>query len=95
MCRPTQAGVALRRSPLMKACWTNAACVEGIPLMTASTCPAVFLSRRPIAQRAPDAGTGGSLAGFFFYIFVGHYVGGIFYNCTHDENYERETAAMP
>ena len=98
MRRPAETGLALRGGPLVKASWTNASGVEGIPLMATDTGPKIFLSRRPIAKRASDARTGRAVACVSFDVFVRfvrHYVGGSFCDCTHDENYERETAAMP
>ena len=81
----------------MKASWTNPSGVEGIPLVTAGTRPAIVLSRPPIAQRAANARTGRFLAFVPLYLFVGRYkfVSGSFCDCAHEENYEREIADMP
>jgi hypothetical protein len=81
----------------VKARWTNPSGVEGIPLVTAGTRPAIVLSRPPIAQRAPDARTQRFVAFVPLYLFVGRceFVSGSFCDCAHQENYERETAVMP
>jgi hypothetical protein len=58
VCRPLLTGGALRRSPLMEAGGAYPASVEGVPLITATTRPAVILAGRPAAERAPNARTG-------------------------------------
>src|SRR3984885_2444828 len=57
VCRPLLTGEALRRSPLMEAGGAHPASVEGVPLIAATTRPAVILAGRPTAERAPDAMT--------------------------------------
>jgi hypothetical protein len=58
VCRPLFTGEALRRSPLMEAGGAYPASVEGVPLIAATTRPAVILAGRPAAERAPNARTG-------------------------------------
>ena len=60
MRRPAATLEALGRSPLakVKAGWAHPSCVERIPLIAATTRPAVILAGRPAAQRAADARTG-------------------------------------
>jgi hypothetical protein len=58
VCRPLLTGGALRRSPLMEAGGAYSASVEGVPLIAATTTPAVILAGRPAAERAPNARTG-------------------------------------
>jgi hypothetical protein len=48
----------LRRSPLMEAGGAYPASVEGVPLIAATTRPAVILAGRPAAERAPNARAG-------------------------------------
>ena len=58
VCRPLLTGEALRRSPLTEAGGAYPASVEGVPLIAATTRPAVILAGRPAAERAPNARTG-------------------------------------
>jgi len=57
VCRPLLTGEALRRSPLMEAGGAYPASVEGVPLIAATTRPAVILAGRPAAEWAPNART--------------------------------------
>ena len=65
MRRPSTARKALGLSPLVQARRTHAACLKGIPRMTALTEPVIFLAGRPAAERAADARSGGIVALFF------------------------------
>src|SRR5579872_151162 len=55
MRRPSAAREALGFAPLVEARRTHAACLKGIPRMTALTEPVIFLAGRPAAERASDA----------------------------------------
>ena len=48
----------MRFSPLLKASWTGASCVEGVPLIAASAEPFVFFAGRPATEWATDARAG-------------------------------------
>src|SRR5215472_8136051 len=56
--RPAPAGKALSFAPQVQTCRANSTCVKRVPDVSAGTRPEVFLSRRPAAQRAPDAWAG-------------------------------------
>src|SRR5438270_5802680 len=55
MCRPPTARQALGFSPLVKAGWTDASRIEGVPFTTAGTRPQFLLAGRPAAEWATDA----------------------------------------
>ena len=59
MHRPPYARETLRFSPLVKTCWADASCIEGVPPMAAGAEPFIFLAGRPAAERAADARAGG------------------------------------
>jgi hypothetical protein len=65
--RPPSAGKALRLRPLVQARRADASGVKGVPFMTTSTRPEVFLARQPPAERAADAWRLGG-AGFFLFL---------------------------
>jgi len=62
--KPWATRKATRHGPLIQACRTNPARVEGIPKVSALALPYVVLSGSPAAERAADAGTG--TVGFSF-----------------------------
>jgi hypothetical protein len=65
MRRPSTTREALSLSPLVKAGRADASSVECVPLVATYAEPFVLLARRPAAERAADARTGGVVALLF------------------------------
>ena len=56
--RPAATRKALGFAPLVKAGWADAPGIERVPFVSAGAKPFIFLAGRPVAERAPNTGTG-------------------------------------